>query len=126
MPDVLFCVVPCVCVCVWVYGSASRLIILKHWKVSYFLQPTEPYITENEELEEDNESENVLEEEIDEEEEDDEDDEKEVGLEDIEALWQASKSTKRDHFSKLQKRLRQLGKMFINQVSYGWLFICAQ
>ncbi|MPD01429.1 hypothetical protein E2C01_096956 [Portunus trituberculatus] len=41
----------------------------------------------------------------------------------MEALWQASKSTKRDHFSKLQKRLRQLGKMFINQASGYYNFI---
>ncbi|KAG7175386.1 putative flocculation protein FLO11-like 4 [Homarus americanus] len=30
-------------------------------------------------------------------------------------MRQASKSTKRDHFSKLRRRLRQLGKMFMNQ-----------
>lgn len=89
-------------------------------KIYYPLQPTEPYISETEELDEESEGEDELEEEVDEDEDDDEDDEKEVGLEDMEALWQASKSTKRDHFSKLQKRLRQLGKMFINQVSYGW------
>lgn len=49
----------------------------------------------------------------------DDDEENGTGMEEVEALWQASKSTKRDHFSKLQKRLRQLGKMFINQVSCG-------
>ncbi|XP_063873973.1 protein OS-9-like isoform X1 [Scylla paramamosain] len=92
---------------------------LKPHKLLQLLDPTEPYITENEELEEENEGENGLEEEIDEEEDDDEDEEREVGLEDMEALWQASKSTKRDHFSKLQKRLRQLGKMFINQGTTG-------
>ena len=80
-------------------------------KKLYPLQPTEP--------DEENEVEDELEEEVDEDEDDDEDEEREVGLENREALWQASKSTKRDHFSKLQKRLRQLGKMFVNEVSCG-------
>lgn len=72
------------------------------------------------------EREDELEEEIDENDDYDEDEESGTGSKKMEALWQASKSTKRDHFSKLQKRLHQLGKMFINQVSQEWtvLYYC--
>lgn len=84
------------------------------------IQPREPYISEAEELEDETENEDELEEEMDENDDYDDEEEGGTGLEEMEALWQASKSTKRDHFSKLQKRLRQLGKMFINQVSLGW------
>ncbi|XP_050714455.1 protein OS-9-like isoform X2 [Eriocheir sinensis] len=97
-------------------GDGHSLISnLKPHKLLQLLDPTEPYISEAEELEDETENEDELEEEMDENEDYDEDEEGGTGLEEMEALWQASKSTKRDHFSKLQKRLRQLGKMFINQ-----------
>nr|XP_045624943.1 protein OS-9-like [Procambarus clarkii] len=56
----------------------------------------ESYLLEEDELEDDT---------------DDDDDD----ADETEAGRQASKSTKRDHFSKLQRRLKQLGKMFMNQ-----------
>ncbi|XP_071545027.1 uncharacterized protein [Panulirus ornatus] len=51
--------------------------------------------------------------------EEDELDDDEDEVEEKEAMRQTSKSTKRDHFSKLQRRLRQLGKMFMNQETDG-------
>ncbi|XP_042210657.1 FK506-binding protein 5-like [Homarus americanus] len=65
---------------------------------------SEPYLTEVDELEEEEEDDS-----------DDDDDDDDDDVEELEAMRQASKSTKRDHFSKLRRRLRQLGKMFMNQ-----------
>ncbi|XP_069943211.1 protein OS-9 isoform X3 [Cherax quadricarinatus] len=64
----------------------------------------ESYLTEEDELDDvsdiDDDDDDVSEEEV---------------VKETEAARQASKSTKRDHFSKLQRRLKQLGKMFMNQ-----------
>ncbi|KAK8744618.1 hypothetical protein OTU49_000534 [Cherax quadricarinatus] len=68
----------------------------------------ESYLTEEDELDDvsdiDDDDDDVSEEEV---------------VKETEAARQASKSTKRDHFSKLQRRLKQLGKMFMNQETDG-------
>nr|XP_053633104.1 protein OS-9-like isoform X1 [Cherax quadricarinatus] len=70
----------------------------------------ESYLTEEDELDDVSD--------IDDDDDDDDVSEEEV-VKETEAARQASKSTKRDHFSKLQRRLKQLGKMFMNQETDG-------